>query len=382
MGACTASLHGLVTDARSTRVFGGVWSRCSNATSPGSVYTPTRPLLHLRTSLTPALSRSASTSPSGRVNIGRAQLPVTRFSPMSLPTSSSRTVGRHPSRRFRSAHPSTERWSRKPMRSRLVPSLPLDRNTAPTPRRRSGLRLQRCSTDRCPEGFRWTPVNRAVAAPTCICTWACKPSGSSGGPSLEDPNRPRRVLPSPRRGTGAPIQRGLGADVYCGCHPLRDSEGNIIGTDIGAPADFDVHQAMPGRTGRAIGELGGRQTTPPPTEAPRPAVVGPAQAGTRPAPPSRPPTTPRPQGAAPPPEPPQTIPPPESPRPSGTSEPPKPAGVPEPPQPLAPPSPPGTARPPAPKPLTKGEYDRLSWRERQEYLDAWMKSRGEHRADR
>ena len=124
MGACTASLHGLVTDARSTRVFGGVWSRCSNATSPGSVYTPTRPLLHLRTSSTPALSRSASTSPSGRVNIGRAQLPVTRFSPMSLPTSSSRTVGRHPSRRFRSAHPSTERWSRKPMRSRPAPSLP------------------------------------------------------------------------------------------------------------------------------------------------------------------------------------------------------------------------------------------------------------------
>jgi hypothetical protein len=256
--------------------------------------------------------------------------------------------------------------------------------TARVPRRRSGLTLQRCSTERCPPGFKWTPVNRAAAAPACICTWACKPSRSGGGPAIEHPNRRRPSMPSPRRGTGAPIQRGLDPDVYCGCHPLRDSEGNIIGTDIGAPADFDVQQAMPGRTGRAIGELGGRPTTPPPTEAPRPAVVGPAQAGTRPPPPSRPSTAPRPQ-VAPPPEPPQATRPPEPPEPAVVSEPARPAGVPEPSQPsrpAEPAEPAGPARPPAPKPLTKQEFDKLSWRERQDYLDAWMKARGIERIEK
>jgi hypothetical protein len=196
------------------------------------------------------------------------------------------------------------------------------------PRLRSGLRLQACrrTVKQCPRGLRWAVVGQpAATGPVCVCAWRCLPpgvgystagiAGESSGPSITCANRDRfgRCPGEPdyvtvdqdfelrQQGTivgvGAHMSP-LGGEAACGCLPL-DIEGDPTGQQqVHAPLlppGFDVTAiAGPLAEARARGPYRPPETT---ERRPRPAIVGPRNAGEET---QRPPTpgTPAPLAAA------------------------------------------------------------------------------------
>jgi hypothetical protein len=162
------------------------------------------------------------------------------------------------------------------------------------PRLRSGLQLQRCSTDTCPEGYYWQVVNSAVIASGCVCTWRCL-QGQSSGPSISDPNRrPPLNMPGTRQSVGVTSAPQPGGPSTCLCLPLKDSEGNVISTPQMRGADQDYTGAAAAAAGMTQGPYRPPQTTDrrPPAADIRPAGGGgggrPPAGGTTGVPPVRP----------------------------------------------------------------------------------------------
>ncbi len=140
---------------------------------------------------------------------------------------------------------------------------------------KSKLKLQRCTGSKCPDGFSWQVVNRACAAAGGDCTWACVPFASSG-PSISDPYAPRPSMPSQKHTLG--ICTGGLPDVYISCLPLKDEDGNIIGTDnrIGAEPNQDYTGALAG-AGHMAEQKGANQPAPTTDSKSKGAVVEPVK---------------------------------------------------------------------------------------------------------
>jgi hypothetical protein len=127
-----------------------------------------------------------------------------------------------------------------------------------SPRLKSGLKLQRCTGEKCETGS-WAVINRAQLAGGCDCTWACV--STSSGPSIEDPNRVRRSNPSPKHTAGVGGQNPRTMEGVCYCMPLKDSEGNILGTDLPASPDQDYTAAAQAAAGMTQGTYHPEPTT-------------------------------------------------------------------------------------------------------------------------
>lgn len=171
------------------------------------------------------------------------------------------------------------------------------------PRLRSGMQLQRCSSEQktCPKGKEWAVMdNPAGVGPVCICRWHCVPASAprytdvfgtpvtsmSCNPPCPPPPRPDVVgddFVQEEKGTEDPTATGVGAHMTgltsapaCGC--IRPD--NLVGAGPkSAPlkqSGFEVTDLSP----RAAKELfEGRKIAPPPFETSRIVVEGPAVAG-------------------------------------------------------------------------------------------------------
>ena len=136
------------------------------------------------------------------------------------------------------------------------------------PALRSGLKLQKCSSEHCPTGYSWQVVNTSALASGCACTWQCL-RGASSGPSISGRDQPR-ILNMPSPVTRAGVTSGIpGQTLYCGCMPLRDSDGNIIGHP---PAGRGVNQDYTGAAAGAAGMRGGGYRPPQTTDVRPPAA--------------------------------------------------------------------------------------------------------------
>jgi hypothetical protein len=198
-----------------------------------------------------------------------------------------------------------------------------------TRRLRSGLRLQRCSTGTCPDGYCWTVTSRTGGLGGCVCTWECRKLPAMSGTSMiSDPYKVDplfEILPDSINGVGAMGTQGTIASPYCMCITPDRAKGNVCQDMGGAPElDVNVVGKLPG--GEPV--AGGGVTKTQGLGEPPGGMVEPPKTG------AEPPKT----GA----EPPKTFEPPK------TVEPPKTGG--EPPKTVEPPKtgtePPKTAEPP------------------------------------